>query len=71
MAALLERMFGKKADELRARMERSIVVTKKLIVQLGKTEKARQKETEAIKELAGAIKSWKSKLDEILHETRT
>lgn len=63
MAALLERLIGAKADELRKRMERSITVSKKLIAQLEKTEKA-------MNELTTAIKSWGSKIDEILHETK-
>lgn len=63
MAAFLEKLLGKKADELRKRMERSVTVSKKLTTQLEKTE-------DALHELTTALKSWESKLDEILRDVK-
>lgn len=68
--ALLEKLLGKKADELRKRMERSILVSKKLTDKLDADIESREASTAAMESLTAELKLHRKILEKLLEEVR-
>jgi len=64
--AFLERILGKKAEELRKRMERSIIVSKKLTDKLDEEIKARKQSDKAMNELTVELKAHRETMEKML-----
>ena len=64
--AFLERILGKKAEELRKRMERSIIISKKLTDKLDEEIKARKQSDKAMNELTEELKAHRETMEKML-----
>ena len=70
MAAFLEKVLGKKADELRKRMERSIIVSKKLTDALDKNTKTNDETNKMMKELINELIAHRKTMEEMVTKLR-